>query len=250
MPGRLIFRGAALAALIAVTVAGTAVGGGADPADLSLTKTDDPDPVTEGGVLTYTLTIRNSGPDPATAVMVEDDLPKQVEFVGATASSGTCERQGGRVLCQLGDLAAGAEATVTIQVRPRKAGSLSNTATVESTIADPQAANNTDTEATQVAAPPAVATCAGRDATILGTPGNDVLFGDGARDVIRAFAGDDRVRARGGNDTVCLNAGNDIGRGGRGNDRLRGGAGSDVLRGGPGADTCRGGPGRDIKRSC
>jgi uncharacterized repeat protein (TIGR01451 family) len=267
-----------LTAVMAVAIAGTAVGGPVDPADLSLTKADDPDPVTEGDVLTYTLTIRNEGPDPATAVRVEDDLPPNVDFVGANASVGTCEQQGGRVLCELGELAVGAEETVTIRIRPRKAGELSNTATVESQIVDPMPPNNTDTETTQVTEPPPAATCAGTEATILGTDGNDpALLGDGAGNVIRAFAGDDGARGRGGHDSVCLNLGNDVGRGGgghdlvkggagddvvaggrrgdtlrggAGNDRLRGGAGSDILRGGAGADICRGGPGKDSKRGC
>lgn len=275
-------QGVASAALVALGLGTAALGAAAaDPADLSLTKSDSPDPVTEGALLTYTVVVRNLGPDTATAATVEDDLPAAIEFVDASASPGTCERQGGRVRCQLGDLVAGAEATVTIRVRPKKReGELANTATIESGVPDPQSQNNSDTEVTRIAAPSAP-TCAGRPATIVGTPGDDrdggALLGDGEGNVIKALAGDDAVRARGGNDTVCLNRGNDRGRGGSGHDllkggadsdrikggigrdALRGGAGDDVLRGGPGRDVlrggsgedvCRGGPGRDVKRSC
>src|SRR6266511_6491056 len=44
------------------------------PSDLSITKPDSPDPVTEGSQLTYTIEVRNDGPDPATNVVVTDDL--------------------------------------------------------------------------------------------------------------------------------------------------------------------------------
>jgi len=67
-----------------------------DPADLSLTKSDSPDPVTVGAVLTYTILVSNAGPDPATNVVVTDDLPKQVDFVSATASSGSCQSPPGK----------------------------------------------------------------------------------------------------------------------------------------------------------
>ena len=47
-----------------------------DPAaDLSLTKTDSPDPVLAGELLTYTLTAHNAGPQDATGVTLTDTLP-------------------------------------------------------------------------------------------------------------------------------------------------------------------------------
>ena len=44
-------------------------------ADLSITKTDSPDPVTAGNDLTYTVTVHNYGPSDAQAVQVTDTLP-------------------------------------------------------------------------------------------------------------------------------------------------------------------------------
>jgi uncharacterized delta-60 repeat protein len=88
--------------------------------------------------------------------------------------------------------------------------------------------------------------CRGREATIVGSPGRDVLIGTPRRDVIVALAGDDRVRARGGGDIVCGGAGADRIDGGPGTDLLLGQAGNDVLNGGDGADILRGGPGRDV----
>jgi Tol biopolymer transport system component len=75
--------------------------------------------------------------------------------------------------------------------------------------------------------PPRAPRCAGRRATIVGTPGRDRLRGTRRADVIVALGGNDRVTAGRGRDLVC---------GGRGNDRLFGGRGRDRLIGGPGRD--------------
>ena len=41
-------------------------------ADLSVTQTDTPDPVTSGNAVRYYLTVTNTGPDAATGVVLED----------------------------------------------------------------------------------------------------------------------------------------------------------------------------------
>jgi uncharacterized repeat protein (TIGR01451 family) len=267
-------------ALILILSGGASAQGGADPADLRLTKSDSPDPVVRGNVLTYTIRVRNLGPDPATATVVEDRLPGGVSFLSVATDTGSCAQQAKTVTCTLGELASLAEATITIRTRvTKRKGTIRNTATVESTTPDPVAANNQDTERTTVRLRPRPTgpTCQGAVATIVGTPGNDVLVGTAGRDVILARAGHDRVFARGGRDLVCAGrgfdlvrggpradsirgglkadrliggGGNDVLRGGRGRDRLRGGFGADLLAGGLGIDFCRGGPGRDTLRSC
>jgi Ca2+-binding RTX toxin-like protein len=98
------------------------------------------------------------------------------------------------------------------------------------------------------AAAPAVM-CAGLRATIVGTPGADVLTGTSGRDVIAGRGGNDVIRGRGGDDVIC---------GGYGADKLSGGSGADRLYGGPDhlatteegttertGDRLRGGPGDD-----
>ena len=102
----------------------------------------------------------------------------------------------------------------------------------------------------QVKMPPPRPRCAGRAATIIGTPGRDRLRGTRRADVIVALGGDDRVVARGGNDVVCGGAGNDTLSGGPGRDQLRGQRGRDRLTGGTGRDTCIGDTGRDRARGC
>jgi Ca2+-binding RTX toxin-like protein len=103
------------------------------------------------------------------------------------------------------------------------------------------------------------ATCAGRVATIVGTPGNDLLRGTAGPDVIVGFGGKDAIAAGGGDDVVCAGLGDDRVTGGAGTDRAFGGRGTDDLignagvvrlEGGLGRDTCRGGPGQDTALGC
>jgi uncharacterized repeat protein (TIGR01451 family) len=269
--------GAGVALMVATGGPGNANASTVDPADLSLSKSDSPDPVVEDGVLTYTLEVDNGGPDPATTVVVSDDLPSQVDPVSAEPSVGNCEIQGKKVRCELGTLASRASATVTIEVTPKKAGLITNEAEVESEVEDPQTANNRDTENTTVTAAPEAATCKQKAATIEGTDAGEPLIGTDGKDVILARGGDDEINAGGGKDLVCAGDGNDLTRSGGGNDfakgqggsdtakgqgggdtlkgnggrdNLTGGSGNDLLAGGKGRDRCKGGAGSDTLRSC
>jgi hypothetical protein len=89
------------------------------------------------------------------------------------------------------------------------------------------------------------AKCKGRQATVLGSHGQDLLLGRPQADVIVAGRGNDVVRGIGANDLICLGGGNDRGNGGSGNDRLLGGSGRDRLSGSSGNDRLIGGRGRD-----
>ncbi|WP_019874725.1 calcium-binding protein [Sporichthya polymorpha] len=96
--------------------------------------------------------------------------------------------------------------------------------------------------------PAATGTCRGEKATIVGTPGDDVLTGTAGRDVIVGLGGNDVIRGRGGNDLICAGDGNDKVRGGGGDDRIYGGAGDDRLYGGAGSDRVFGQQGNDTVR--
>ena len=122
-----------------------------DPAaDLSITKTDSPDPVVAGGLLTYSLGVANSGPQDATAVTVSDSLPANVLFETATPSQGTCSETSGTVTCDLGTVANGASAGIEIAVRPQEGGQITNQASVTSGIGDPASGNNSASTETTV----------------------------------------------------------------------------------------------------
>jgi len=121
--------------------------------DLSLTKTDAPDPVAPGADLTYTITVTNNGPSSAQNVTVNDTLPTGTTFGSATPSQGSCAGTT-TVSCALGSIANGASPTITlvVHVGPSVADGtvISNTASVSSTTADPTPANNSATSTTTV----------------------------------------------------------------------------------------------------
>ena len=103
-------------------------------ADLSITKIASPDPDTVGQNLTYTITVTNSGNIGANSTVVTDTLPAGLTVVSVSDNqNGTNSQSGNTVTDNLGTVAAGATATVTIVVTPSQAGSLTNTANVSTT---------------------------------------------------------------------------------------------------------------------
>ncbi|MGH8496401.1 MAG: hypothetical protein ACREVN_09730 [Gammaproteobacteria bacterium] len=88
--------------------------------------------------------------------------------------------------------------------------------------------------------------CDGLPATVVGTPGDDVIRGTSAPDVIHGLGGDDTISGLGGNDTVCGGRGRNFIEGNAGHDRLFGGIDMDVIRGGSGNDELFGRRGNDV----
>lgn len=119
-------------------------------ADLRIAKTDSVDPAIAGGTMAYTLTVTNDGPSGATNVVLTDVLPTGLTFASATASQGSVNHAAGTVTANLGNLANGASATVTINVNiaATATGTINNTATVTGTQTDDDTTNNSDTEST------------------------------------------------------------------------------------------------------
>jgi uncharacterized repeat protein (TIGR01451 family) len=125
-------------------------------ADLSAVKTSLPDPVATGGNLTYTVTVHNGGPADGTGTILNDPIPSGTTFVSCVSTLGTCTGPAvgtnGTVTANLGTLASGSTATVTIVVNvTAPAGTtLTNTAVVTSAVTDPNPANNSGTTSTTV----------------------------------------------------------------------------------------------------
>lgn len=119
-------------------------------ADLNITKTDSPDPVTlVGNNVTYTITVTNNGPGSATGVTVTDTL-NSLTYVSALTSQGTCSGTT-TVICTIGTLTNGASATITLIAGTNPpAGMISNTAYVTLNETDPNMANNSATATTNV----------------------------------------------------------------------------------------------------
>jgi uncharacterized repeat protein (TIGR01451 family) len=111
-------------------------------ADLSITKTDGPDPILAGSTLLYTVTVTNNGPSPAQGVVVTDTLPAGVTLV---ATSGCLGDPAGVPTCTLGDIPAlnSAQFTIEVTVDIGTSGTITNTADVSSSTPDPNIGNNT-----------------------------------------------------------------------------------------------------------
>ncbi|MCA1695044.1 MAG: DUF11 domain-containing protein, partial [Actinobacteria bacterium] len=120
-------------------------------ADVSVTNTGSPDPVHRGHLLTYTVAVTNRGPQLARNTTLVDSLPKQAATRSVSTSQGTCTRDNTVVTCSLGDIAAGATATVTIVVKPTEQGTITSTASATANQpSDPDMTNNSATAETKV----------------------------------------------------------------------------------------------------
>ena len=113
-------------------------------ADLVIAKSDAPDPVIAGQSLTYAITVTNNGPSDATGVVVTDTLPAEVSYV---SDSDSCvEGPSGVLTCDLGTIAAGADASFEVLVavdNATPAGTvITNTVDVASVTADTDTGNN------------------------------------------------------------------------------------------------------------
>jgi uncharacterized repeat protein (TIGR01451 family) len=131
-------------------------------ADLSVTKTDSPDPVTAGSNLTYTITVTNSGPADADIAQITDSVPAGTSFVSVLPTVGSCLGTA-TFTCDLGPLANGASATITLVVLVDPGATpgtvISNTASlglpsraVSAASVDPNAGNDSATASTTVVA--------------------------------------------------------------------------------------------------
>jgi uncharacterized repeat protein (TIGR01451 family) len=81
--------------------------------NLSVVKSDSPDPVGLGDNVVYTLQVHNAGPETANNIVVDDDLSPDTTYV---SDDGGCLHDTGVVTCNIASLASGASATIHITV--------------------------------------------------------------------------------------------------------------------------------------
>jgi uncharacterized repeat protein (TIGR01451 family) len=103
--------------------------------DLALAESLVPDgPLVVGERISYTLTVRNNGPETAMNVVVEDTLPSGLSFLSASAA-GACSG-GQAITCSLGHLEAGASTSVAITAIAVSPGPIVATASVSAAGSD------------------------------------------------------------------------------------------------------------------
>lgn len=126
-------------------------------ADLSISNTASPSPVTVGSSITYTIQVNNNGPDVATNVVVNDDLPNSITFISCTSTNnGVCSGSGNNRTISISSIAPGTSTTITLAANLTSSAtvssSISNTVTVSSQVYDPIIANNSASVKTLVIA--------------------------------------------------------------------------------------------------
>lgn len=125
----------------------------ANNADLSITKTG-PATAVAGANATFNIAVTNNGPSPATTVTLTDVVPANTTFRTFTFPAGwvcTMPAVGGTgtITCNTATLSANSTANfaLTVRLNPNVAcdTTISNTASVQSALADPTPGNNTAT---------------------------------------------------------------------------------------------------------
>jgi uncharacterized repeat protein (TIGR01451 family) len=112
-------------------------------ADLSPTMSASVARAGKGVAITYSIQVKNNGPERAGGVVLSDPLPAGTTLVSAATSQGTC---GGTstLSCNLGVLRSGASASLTIKATA-KVKKATNTATVSSQAVDGNPGNDSAT---------------------------------------------------------------------------------------------------------
>ncbi|MGF1473226.1 MAG: choice-of-anchor Q domain-containing protein [Rubrobacteraceae bacterium] len=111
-----------------------------DKANLSLSKKASKGKPTVGQKLTYTLRVKNNGPDRATKVKIVDTLPKGVKVL--STSKGCRKLTARKVRCNIARLGDGRSVARKIVVKVNRAGKLVNKARASSKVGDPNGRNN------------------------------------------------------------------------------------------------------------
>jgi uncharacterized repeat protein (TIGR01451 family) len=111
--------------------------------DIQVSKHVDTRVAKFGKPVTYTLDVRNNGPDRAPDARVTDTSGLPLRILSAKSSQGTCgSRQ--PLACDLGPLASGETATITVKAIPKQTGPTVNTVSTTPGCNDSGCATDTD----------------------------------------------------------------------------------------------------------
>jgi uncharacterized repeat protein (TIGR01451 family) len=132
----------------------------AQSADLSISTQVSANPVPDGTNLTYTFAVVDNGPNDSSGDTLTTALPSGTTFQSFTTTNGTCTHpavgSSGTFQCvRSGSLLAAhtwGPITLTVQVNGSAGGTVTDTATVSATTADPVPSNNTATASVTIEA--------------------------------------------------------------------------------------------------
>jgi uncharacterized repeat protein (TIGR01451 family) len=89
-------------------------------ADLAVTCSGSAERVIAPNNITYTCTVMNKGPQPASEIGLVDSLPNDGVLISAKPSQGSCKERTGSLYCKLGALTVGASATIVLVIKPNE----------------------------------------------------------------------------------------------------------------------------------
>ncbi|WP_437993547.1 hypothetical protein [Sorangium sp. So ce145] len=121
---------------------------GACGADLAITQTAAPDPVSPGAQLTMTIDVANEGPGDASDVVVSSVLPDGASLASASGTGWTCDLAGGELVCRRASLAARESSSIAVTMvaptllPPTVDEEIESSAKVSSSEHDPAPENN------------------------------------------------------------------------------------------------------------
>jgi len=119
--------------------------------DLVTSVQAEPSPVAVGQYLTFNVAVKNKatqGDGNATQVELSFNLPDNLEYIVQQGEN--CTRNGGSIVCDLGDIAQGAEQDITILTKAKADGK--NTVTFAATGREPQDSNDSQSNTSDVQA--------------------------------------------------------------------------------------------------
>jgi uncharacterized repeat protein (TIGR01451 family) len=151
-------------------------------ADVTVAKSDSPDPVNAGDNITYTIDVTNAGPSWAVNGQLTDTVPAGTTFVSLSSPGWTCTQPStggtGNITCDASVVGFGANTfTLVVKVNPSTAAGtvITNSATFTSTTSDPNSGGETGTATTTVTASADVSVTK-TDSPDPVTAGNDLTY--------------------------------------------------------------------------